>query len=141
MTIETIFARPSGGKNEPETAALAPTIQQTVAAVRHPAPLKLALQTWQVLQRSYAAASEELRQAIFEMREAGGETAAAAAPLARRVTELDRRLRGCATIRDPLRPAPTAAPIAPRCLSTLQAISELPRPARPFSCTAAAARR
>jgi hypothetical protein len=95
MAIE-IFTRSSGKQSSgkpPETAAPAPSIQQIVATVRQPSPLKLALQTWQALQKSYGAASDELRQAITAMQAAGGETAATAAPLVRRVTELDRRLR------------------------------------------------
>jgi hypothetical protein len=70
-----------------------PDIETIVARVKQPAPLRSALETWREVQRHYSDLAAELRKAIAELQIAGGDGAANAGPLTKRIAELDRRLR------------------------------------------------
>jgi hypothetical protein len=93
MTTEhpEIFNRALPGRAElPGSAA------ELVRTVRQPANLRMALQVWRTAQKEYGALTAELHQAISDVQAGGGEAAANAGPLTKRVAELDRRLRGLA---------------------------------------------
>ena len=88
-----IFARAkSTTKDAPMAEDPAATIAAVLAKVRVPAAMKNAQDAFRDLQREHVQVHEELRKAINELREAGGETAANTGSIVRRIHELDRRL-------------------------------------------------
>ena len=68
------------------------TIAAVLATVRVPAGLRNAQDAFRDLQREHAQLHEQLRAAIAELREAGGETAIKAGPIVHRIHAMDRQL-------------------------------------------------
>jgi hypothetical protein len=83
-------ARRQQTSSEPEPAE--PTIAAIAGAVRQPAALQLALQTWRSLQERHSAVSSELRGKIAELQKVGS-SGHAAPDLEKQIRALDLQAR------------------------------------------------